>query len=393
MAEAAAAGKRQPGHREWVRDVKRETKLGLLVTALTVLLFLGALEVGLRLLYPGAPQGLVMPDRELWASLAPNYSTTIANSESITYISTNSLGMRDREVPPKEAGVYRILVNGDSWTFGPGVEIGQTFPKVLEARLNAAFPDRRFEVFNAGVEGYGTDQELLLLRRHIDEIKPDLVLLEFYPGNDVSDNLAGDRFRVEGGKLAANTAYLDNKVGWRMLSYELKKAFYVYGWFSDRLYVAVRVLTEWLGMHPALRLQGFSKQDILLRKSPEYVERGWRLTEALVGEFKKETEVHGARLVVLVLPDVIEYDETRWNELKEKFGLREADFDLEKSSASARTVCERQSLTCLDLLQALRRQNVRQSATLPADGHFNAAGHELVARELAVFLADQNLLG
>ncbi len=372
--------------------MKRETKLGLLVAALTVLLFLGALEIGLRLAYPGVPQGLLMPDAELWARLAPNYTTTIVTPGWITHVSTNALGMRDREIPLKAAGTYRVLVSGDSWAFGPGVEIGQTFPKVLERKLNAAFPDRRFEVFNAGVEGYGTDQELLLLRRHIDEIKPDLVLLEFYPGNDVSDNLAGDRFRVEGGKLAANTAYLDNKVGWRMLSYELKKAFYVYGWFSDRLYVAVRVLTEWLGMHPALRLQGSFRQDVLLRKSPEYVERGWRLTEALLGEFKRTTAAHGARFAVVVIPDDLQYDAGRWGKVVEEFKLQEQDFDLDKSNALAQEACARQEIPCLDLLQVFREENAKKPLTLPSDVHGNPWGHEVVARELARFLADQNLL-
>ncbi len=179
----------------------------------------------------------------------------------------------------------------------------------------------------------------------------------------------------------------------RTLSYELKKTFYVYSWFSDRLYMLVHVLTEWLGMHPALQLDAGFKQDVLRRDSPEYVTRGWELTEALLGEFKRTTETHGARFAAVIIPDDLQYDAGRWARVREEFKLQERDFDLDKSSTLVHAACARQGIPCLDLLPVFRKEHAKRSLTLPDDVHGNPWGHEVVARELTGFLADRNLLG
>jgi len=94
----------------------------------------------------------------------------------------NSKGLRDREYAYEpDPGARRILVIGDSFVWGYGVEQPQTFPKLLEARL------RGVDVINAGVAGYGTDQELLWLRSEGVRYRPDLVILVMC-GNDDDEN-------------------------------------------------------------------------------------------------------------------------------------------------------------------------------------------------------------
>ena len=100
-------------------------------------------------------------------------------------VNSNSLGMRGRrEYPLAKTSALRIVVIGDSYTFGEGVNDGETFAAVLEQTLPAA------EVLNLAVHGYGTDQQWLRLQ--IDGLKymPDVVLFGF---ND--DDLTRDRLR------------------------------------------------------------------------------------------------------------------------------------------------------------------------------------------------------
>ncbi len=53
------------------------------------------------------------------------------------YVSTNSLGIRGKEISlEKPQDTYRILLLGDSMTFGWGVNEGETFAKILETNLN-----------------------------------------------------------------------------------------------------------------------------------------------------------------------------------------------------------------------------------------------------------------
>lgn len=100
-------------------------------------------------------------------------------------ISINSDGLRDREfVIPKPDNTYRILVLGDSFTWGVGLDVEETIPKLLERRLSESSEIGNFEVINAAIPGYNTIEEFLLLREKGLKYKPDIVLL-IYNLNDI----------------------------------------------------------------------------------------------------------------------------------------------------------------------------------------------------------------
>jgi len=92
-------------------------------------------------------------------------------------ISINSHGMRDREhAVAKEPGTIRILVLGDSFMEANQVAFKDSFPSLLEAKLKSE-ASGQVEVINAGVSGWGTDDELTYLTRYGFRFHPDLVLV------------------------------------------------------------------------------------------------------------------------------------------------------------------------------------------------------------------------
>lgn len=94
-------------------------------------------------------------------------------------VSTNSLGLRDREFSlEKPSGARRVLVLGDSMTFGWGTREEDTYPKVLERLLNER--GTAYEVINAGVGNYNTSQEVAYFRERGVRLNPDEVILGFY---------------------------------------------------------------------------------------------------------------------------------------------------------------------------------------------------------------------
>jgi lysophospholipase L1-like esterase len=101
-------------------------------------------------------------------------------------ISTNALGFRDREIEPKKEGELRILLLGDSITFGYGVPIEETYGRKLESILISQL-DRPVRTVNAGMGGYNTVQEYALLANHGSAIDPDVVTLLYLP-NDVDSS-------------------------------------------------------------------------------------------------------------------------------------------------------------------------------------------------------------
>jgi lysophospholipase L1-like esterase len=101
-------------------------------------------------------------------------------------VTTNAMGLRDRSIGPRQPGEFRVLVLGDSVTFGPGVRNEDIFPRRLEVNLGRDL-GRPVRVINSGVGGYNTEQELAFLKLRGPEIAPDLVVL-LYVSNDVEIN-------------------------------------------------------------------------------------------------------------------------------------------------------------------------------------------------------------
>jgi lysophospholipase L1-like esterase len=119
-----------------------------------------------------------VPDAQLGYALRPGLRATYQGVS----VSINELGLRERSVVPKRPDELRVLLLGDSVTFGWGVPIEATFGRRLESTLMTAL-HRPVTTINAGVGGYNTEQEYVSLLKYYDVVKPDLVTL-LYVGND-----------------------------------------------------------------------------------------------------------------------------------------------------------------------------------------------------------------
>lgn len=93
----------------------------------------------------------------------------------------NALGLRDKEYAvAKPPGTVRVLMLGDSLTFGWGVRIEDTPSKMVERKLNEGAAAPRFEVINAGVGNYNTVQEVTYFLNKGQNLNPDVVVLNYF---------------------------------------------------------------------------------------------------------------------------------------------------------------------------------------------------------------------
>jgi hypothetical protein len=105
----------------------------------------------------------------------------------------NALGLRGAEIPrSRPPGLRRVLALGDSYVFGVGVDEEHVFTTRLAQRL--ARGGARVEVCNAGVSGYSTDQQLILLQELGPRLAPDVVVLVMCD-NDFEGN--GENFSYQ----------------------------------------------------------------------------------------------------------------------------------------------------------------------------------------------------
>jgi lysophospholipase L1-like esterase len=161
-------------------------KKGLLLLASTVfslLLALALFEGYLRWKTPHVPTlEIYRDDFEIGKTLVPGF---VGNHYGVP-ASINSRGMRDRELTPKKpAGMgLRAIALGDSWTFGVCTAVEKTWPKQLEGLLGG-YPS--CEVLNTGISGFETVNEAIYYKRDMGDIEHDLVIVGFYPCNDLHD--------------------------------------------------------------------------------------------------------------------------------------------------------------------------------------------------------------
>src|SRR5712692_9529656 len=115
----------------------------------------------------------------LFRRFSPNLPAGLEGSGSWE-ISLNSEGFRDQEAPRgKSSSAFRIVCLGDSWTFGMNVGQNQAYPQRLGAVLRLQFPSASFEVLNRGVLGYSSYQGVELLRNHVLNLGPDVVVIAY----------------------------------------------------------------------------------------------------------------------------------------------------------------------------------------------------------------------
>lgn len=105
------------------------------------------------------------------------------------YYQINSAGFRDTEhTIDKKAEIRRIVAIGDSFTFGMGVNLEETYPKQLQRILTGRGINS--EVINLGVIGHDMWQYYEVLNRRALAYQPDLVILGLWMGDDASESIA-----------------------------------------------------------------------------------------------------------------------------------------------------------------------------------------------------------
>jgi lysophospholipase L1-like esterase len=116
----------------------------------------------------------------------------VANSESVVttartiHARHNSLGFRDVEY--RSDGKPLMLFIGDSFVWGVDAEADERFTDLLRASMP------QYAILNAGVSGYGTDQEFIWLKRIWPALRPAVVVLLFCTDNDRLDNATNVRY-------------------------------------------------------------------------------------------------------------------------------------------------------------------------------------------------------
>ncbi len=293
-------------------------KLGMLCVSLVVALIIA--EVALRLFVPFQQQRdtehvFFTYDEELgWANL-PGSSGVFSIPSGTTVVNISAEGWRDTDLSAEKApGTKRILVLGDSQTWGYGVNQDERFSDHLKTAFDNA------DVLNMGVSGYGTAQEDLQLRTRGLAYQPDIVVVAFY-SNDLFDNLndgSGATYEYPRPTLIPGNGSLrvtNQPVPKKAALWEKARSYYdELPWWSrlPMKYSRVFFLTKQVidGASRAMVRAGWQDEIPASFRQPD--SPSWTTAFAILDDMNTRCQEAGCTLVVAVIPTerMLEANET-----------------------------------------------------------------------------------
>ena len=259
---------------------------------------------------------------------------------AVTY-RINSLGFRDLEFPvAKRPDEWRILALGDSFTFGFGVQLEDTWPQQLEQRLRAG-RQGPVEVINGGFACLSFDCGHFdrWLEREGVRFQPDLVIVGFCL-NDMGDV--------------------------PMLSYDVVRPQPVLGsWLLGEVVRSIAQRAE---------LARPRDMSLAVEQHPEM----WHATQTGLRRLHAVLEARHVPLLVAVFPML--------SELGERYPYA-------RLHAMVGDFCRDAGIPCLDLLPVFRGRDEQQLWAHETDQHPNDVGQHLIATAIEAWLVQQRLAG
>ena len=328
-------------------------------------------ELALRLFAPDG--GKPISERRIFCRFdhelgwAPLENITLVGEKRRFLVHQNQFGLRgpDDMQLEKTSGRKRVLVLGDSYVWGLSASQEDIF-------TNPSVHGTNDELINAGVSGYGTDQEYLFYLRTGQKFDVDQVVLVFTPYNDVTNNLASEQysylkpyFTLNHGELVVHNEHVrDNRV---------------HNYFIRRIDRECRV---WNLVTKGL--QGLGRSIVPKRRDQKYADAhfvvsdadraGVELTLALIKKLNDAVTARGAKFYVVFVPS------------KKRIDKRLPDnhpfVPLIAAGLTQMGVSYREPYP-----EFLKSAMAGAELFHPPDNHFNAAGHALFAK----FVTDTDL--
>lgn len=340
-------------------------------------------EAALRFFVHAAPQLEVdiyqrEPDGRL--GLRPNLARRHVTPLWDVEIRTNARGRRDStDLAGDEADEVRgtvVLGLGDSQAFGWGVEEDEAFYSLVENLAPA------LTVVNAAVPGAGPPDYLRAFRALAPDVRPDVVVVSIFVGNDFSEAARGgaDQFEVERGLLVRRndeaTSLTRRMRDWaarrshvlqliRAAQFNLQR-----GWVGRRQRVWDEHMQEFAGAH--------------LHEGDEAVDRGYAAT----AEALRSIRADAARMAVLAVPRSWQIDESELREMQQALGVSNEALRLDRPQEFLRDWCESHGVVFVDPLPRMRAARADGRLFHAPDAHLAPAGHALVAEALAETLIE-----
>lgn len=370
--------------RPTILNFKSKKEFALLkVVLVNILLFITVGELIFRLADPVIASQGFFGGKQTPAHLTPHVPVHGSIGHS------NSQGFRDRERTVDRGQVRtRVLAIGDSQTYGAGVTYDEAFPTLLEKRLQQVEPSG--EVINLGVSGWEPPEELHLLKVYGLQFKPDIVLMNFFVGNDIIRRrgayweqpivVGGQSYYVHAtGNVIHDAISPDRWFLYHDLNYVFQVGMVHLKSWRRQGSVGATDLAVPLRSRSGYLQELDERTDIYLVREPKEIQLQWDKTMRTLAEFKQVLDERGIRMLLVLLPDHVQVDQQLRQEFLAARGEDPSHFDFEKPQRMLKEWGGRNSVPTIDVLPQFREAALLKPLYFETDLHMTTAGHRLVS--------------
>lgn len=356
---------------------------------------------------------------ELIANLSSNH---IGHTFEFDYqFYTNSLGIRGKEIDKNNKNNnFRILMVGDSMTFGWGVEDNETIPFYLEQLANEEFNTRsinnKIEVINAGMaSGFSPDTYYLYLKNKGFDLNPNLVIVNFFVRNDIYDLFETNWVEKDnlGYPTLISSKYRTLKDGY--FSY-IEKDWKMQIPILNNSHLGMLTLTVLDTKAPKItkliksRLTKPSSNQIknpdseiesclYNAKCPQEFEEKLEQLSFIMKGIKQATENEKTELLVVLIPDPYQLERVKNTvKAKDKYAFFDEQYDVKQSATEIvnntrpqsliRNILEKEQISYFDVLGDVVVKN-SDELFFKGDGHYRKEGNEKIAESLFNYLRNE----
>ena len=378
---------------------KTSRKMLALLLLLSLLLFLGITEVGVRILLPdvmGANNCYMFHKDRYWtlrpgASSKEYFRSHEGKIDLVVTIDVSAQGLRDRDYGIKKEDEYRILMLGDSFVYGKGVEGHDTIPKQLE-RVCAKNQTDNISVINGGIEGYGPFQERHLLHEIGFPLKPDMVVMSIFVGNDIEDTM-----REHNLQRKSLHAFFEQR---HFLLRNRDKWNYALEYFLRRHWLTLPTCSRYLGIpaegsigallegkafppeyHPLYGAENLGHLPYLEPELKEWypeLKQGLELMLEDVKQIQQDCQKRNIGFLVFTIPTQETVYDSIWNNLIASSPYADL-YERGKGIRVLREALEREEFPYIAVAESVMKSDQDINLYISYDGHLNKDGCRLVA--------------
>ncbi len=312
--------------------------------------------------------------------------TAIPNPKAICY--SNYLGFRDKDHSfNKPNDTYRILLLGDSLTYGPGVNTDETYPKKFEKILNKEYKNKKIEIINMGMIFYGPEQYYNLYEEYGKKYNPDLVVVSYHLLTDPYDAYEYDLNR-KSYFYKSIPDFVPYKVNQflkeKSLLYRAFLSGY-YGW-ANRQQVNVEKIV-FNGKNNRYQY------DTQLNTSSPSMKKGWEISEKYMNLLINSAKSNNSKISVIIFPTPAQILPNEWEKMKKEGYLSDQRlYSQSKTREKMLQLCRKYSWKCLDLQDPFRKSKNIDKLFLKKDIHLTGYGNEITANALLNYLKQSSLI-